>query len=303
MTDSQKLSSILVCTDVSGSADAPIRTAAALADLVDAKLHVLYAFDLSTMPYAEASRKKATFPDRIAACEKALADQVERTVPKDVGVESSELVIRTPYLAILERSREVGAQLIVLGAHQEEHSEGILGSTAERVLRVAEAPCLLVRDGLTLPLRRILIPTDLSESGRAALSVGLDWDRMFGEGDTEIEIVHVAPKEFHTNDFDFGENVIVPELRKEMAEATGPTGSAGRRLQERLLWGDKPADAILQHATEFRPDLIVLGTHGQGVIKRALIGSVASTIARRAASSVLLIPPHAPNWNNDTDQG
>jgi nucleotide-binding universal stress UspA family protein len=55
--------------------------------------------------------------------------------------------------------------------------------------------------------------------------------------------------------------------------------------------GAPAADAILRYAEEEGADLIVLGTRGFGAIRRALIGSVASTIARRAPCPILLVPP------------
>jgi nucleotide-binding universal stress UspA family protein len=64
-------------------------------------------------------------------------------------------------------------------------------------------------------------------------------------------------------------------------------------VREELLWGEPPAEEIVRYAEDNRADLIVLGTHGYGAVRRAVIGSVASEVARRASCAVLLVPPQA----------
>jgi nucleotide-binding universal stress UspA family protein len=92
--------------------------------------------------------------------------------------------------------------------------------------------------------------------------------------------------------FPFDQEVIVPELHREGEEAIARVGAdAGVRIREEVRWGDRPADEIVEMAVEERADLLVMGTHGRGAVKRALIGSVASGVARRATCPVLLVPP------------
>jgi nucleotide-binding universal stress UspA family protein len=49
----------------------------------------------------------------------------------------------------------------------------------------------------------------------------------------------------------------------------------------------KPHDEILRAAQEHGADLIALGVHGHGALERALFGSTAYHVARRATSPVL----------------
>lgn len=63
------------------------------------------------------------------------------------------------------------------------------------------------------------------------------------------------------------------------------------RLVPLLLVGASPADEILSYVRKAGPELLVMGTHGRGAVARALLGSVASSVARRAACPLLLVPP------------
>ncbi|WP_418284868.1 universal stress protein [Halorubrum sp. DTA46] len=51
----------------------------------------------------------------------------------------------------------------------------------------------------------------------------------------------------------------------------------------------KPAGAILEYATDHDIDQIVMGSHGRSGIDRALLGSVAETVTRRARIPVTII--------------
>ncbi|HEU0078622.1 MAG TPA: universal stress protein [Longimicrobiaceae bacterium] len=45
---------------------------------------------------------------------------------------------------------------------------------------------------------------------------------------------------------------------------------------------------------------LVLDTHGHGALRRALVGSIASAVARGAGCPVLLVPPAL--WSGDGDE-
>lgn len=53
-------------------------------------------------------------------------------------------------------------------------------------------------------------------------------------------------------------------------------------------------EGILEFAEEHQIDLIVVGTHGKGAIKRALLGSVSQQILHKTRIPVLIIPPTTP---------
>jgi len=54
-----------------------------------------------------------------------------------------------------------------------------------------------------------------------------------------------------------------------------------------------PAEEILEYATDMRPDLIVMGTHGRSGLKHLLLGSTAERVVARAPCPVLTIPREA----------
>jgi nucleotide-binding universal stress UspA family protein len=142
-------------------------------------------------------------------------------------------------------------------------------------------------------LKRILVPTDFSETSEAALRYGVELARAFK---SQIYLLHV------------------PERAGEAAEAEYPIGlfetmqnAAHDRLGHLLAAGEmrelkpecamrlgKPSEEIVRHAVEHEIDLIVMGTHGREGFARAFMGSVAETVVRRAPCPVLTVhhPEH-----------
>lgn len=76
-------------------------------------------------------------------------------------------------------------------------------------------------------------------------------------------------------------------LEEQLAKVDGVSD-----LEFRLLEGN-PLAAILEFAEEMEDGLVVLGSHGHGVIASVLLGSVAEGVVRKAEIPALIVPaPH-----------
>jgi nucleotide-binding universal stress UspA family protein len=69
---------------------------------------------------------------------------------------------------------------------------------------------------------------------------------------------------------------------------------AGFRSSKAILRGD-PKAALLDRAAEWKPDLIVVGSHGLKGLNRLLMGSVSDAIVRHAACSVQVVRSQPPS--------
>lgn len=79
------------------------------------------------------------------------------------------------------------------------------------------------------------------------------------------------------------------DLLKRSVEAAAKKGvKAEKKLIESSELMSHIADKILNDATKWRADLIVVGTHGRRGIKRLFWGSVAETIIREASIPILI---------------
>lgn len=295
---SPSLQTILAATDLSTACDPVLRAAGAVSLRTGAALHVIHAFDLPPSPYLDGREGATTFPGRIASARRALQEQVERAVPAGVSVAEQRIEIYAAHRAIAEYAAALEAGLVVIGPHTHTGlAAGVLGSTADRLMRTLQAPCLMVRGDFVLPLRRMLVPVDLSEAARPALVNALRWANALGHGespgrDTEVVVVHVVPRLADAAALPFDHATVAPGVNAEVDAAFQAAGAPRHvAMREEVLWGDNPADEIVGLAQREWMDLVVVATHGHGALARALVGSTASAVARRAPCPVLLVPP------------
>jgi nucleotide-binding universal stress UspA family protein len=288
--------SVLAATDLTPASDDVLGSAARLARAAGARLHVIHAFDLELSAYPGVDGSAPTFQGRIAEAEERLTRQLARTLPEGMEPASRQVVIYVAHRAIVDRAAQVQADVIVLGPHRD-HRAGVLGTTADRVIRSARCPCLVVRGPLELPLWRVLVPMDLSAPALRALDTALGWVDALGavNGDlpipaVELDVVHVLPRFFPGGALPVSHATVGPRLSEQVEQVLAEHASAPA-VREELLWGAGAAAEITRYAGEQAMGLIVLGTHGHGALKRALIGSVASVVARTAPCPVLLVPP------------
>lgn len=268
------LRTVLVATDLSDASLPAVRAAAELARLAGARLHAVYAAD---EPDAEAGRSLAVHL---------------RAAGIDPGRLAGSSVKRGPaHRAVAECAERLRADAVVLGPHRPapEGRPGI-GSTADRVVRTAGIPCLVVPGAFPLPLGRVLAPVDFSAAARGSLLVALTWAsalrrRVRGDGATELCVLHVAEPDEESPDE--ARAALHDEVEAVCSRAAG---FAGVRVREAVEGGDA-AEGILRHAASDAPDLLVLGTRGQGADGGDLLGSVSSAVVRRAAWPILLVPP------------
>lgn len=120
---------------------------------------------------------------------------------------------------------------------------------------------------------KILVPTDFSHTGDAALEMATALARDTG---AILLIVHADEPPML--------DPATEDLRK-MLHKIEPTDPAVR-YEHRLLIDD-PAHAIVRLAKDEDVDMIVMGTHGRTGLSRMLMGSVAEAVVRRAECPVL----------------
>ncbi len=142
-----QIRTILVPTDFSEDADAALEIARDLAKRFGAKIHLLHAYTL--LPFAPSPWNAglgAQFAVEIrSGAEKALMEVHQKLLADGLRVES-EVEEGAPASLIVEVARRLSADLIVMGTSGRTGlAHVLLGSVAERTLRLAPCPVLTVR--------------------------------------------------------------------------------------------------------------------------------------------------------------
>jgi nucleotide-binding universal stress UspA family protein len=271
--------------------------AAAIAGWYEARLSVLHvvpnllSLELALAPVDDQER------ERLMAHLKRFTEHIPRTVCLDLQLEEAADVHR----AIVDQANAVNADLLVIGSHGRSGiNRLLLGSIAEKMLRIAPCPILVVpRRAQDRPpegpvqFRSILCPIDFSDSSLLALEHALTAAE---EADAKLTLLHVIEVRPELSEFPFAAALDFVSLHAA-AEA-----DALRRLQALIpeqartyctvasvVHEGAPYRAIVNTAAEQQADLIVMGVHGRGAIDRLVFGSNTERVARQSTCPLLIV--------------
>jgi nucleotide-binding universal stress UspA family protein len=198
---------------------------------------------------------------------------------------------------IVDTAQTAGVDLLVMSTHGYSGvTRWLLGSTAEKVLRSAPCPTLIVRN--EAPLRRMLIPLDGSALAEQALPQAL---ALAGVLNCQVVLLRVvAPVRVEVV-----EGVLVEpglanrmqddayvEADKYLKRITETYARPGLILHAEVRTGP-PADQILAFAEAAPSDVIAMATHGRTGLRRWVYGSVTEKVLRTAHGSMLVVRPPA----------
>ena len=159
---------------------------------------------------------------------------------------------------------------------------------------------------MTPDIKRILYATDLSDNSAYAFGYAINLAKKFN---AEITILHVIDIMMgisvnmvgvYFNEKQLEENLqkrithVTEEINKRLKifldeKVSDDPESAGIVASIEICQG-YPANEILKKADDLHCDLIVMGTHGKGIVGQAFFGSVAKRVLRRVRKPVFIIP-------------
>lgn len=251
----------------------------------------------------------ADLPEERSRIQRELIEYL-RTIAKKLEPVAADvwLAVRDgrPADEILTFVEDVGADLIAMSTHGRSGiSRWAFGDVANRVLRGATCPVLLVRTGgdavtAPLPYQRILVPLDGSELAEQIVPyvkalISPNQTRVFlvsvlttGVADRTVTLLTSYPPglQLATTALQYAEVQLQSYLRSVAA-----TLREQRAMVQIAIRRGSPADEILAYAVEAETDLISMTTHGFSGASRWAYGSVAGRVLQGADSPVLLVRP------------
>ena len=291
-----KIQSILATTDFSEQSLSGVRYAVALAEKVGAPLHLLHVVEPPSRFSGMEDVPGALTDSQVAELARSqLKDLCERETNSNVRVRTS-VRIGKAFDEITIAARESSANLIVIATHGHTGAKRVLlGSTAERVVRHASCPVLIVRASagvkpVPFSPKKILVPIDFSKVSKDALPWAVLLARQFGSTLTLLHVVEKFPIDYTLADRGLdligrAEEQAAGDLK---AMASSLARSSGVDVSTHVR-GGSPYDQICDAAKTMGADLIVLTTHGYTGLKHVWLGSTAERVVRHAPCPVLAV--------------
>ena len=166
-----------------------------------------------------------------------------------------------------------------------------------------------------IEIKKILYATDLSENARHAFAYAVSLANLYGASITLLHTVEEVPGLVDKGVIGYIGAERWEEIKKQHYQEARETLTGKKRdyipirevldqfcqhtksshedhdfiADEILVTKGHPADEILSQAEKRNCDLIVMGTHGHGIVEEALLGSTARRVIRRSKNPVLVV--------------
>ena len=288
--------SVLIPIDFFASSQRVAERAALLPLTEGARLTLLHVVP-KLLPREAQRRAESDAQEALSEAKERLARALPPTVKVKTAVTSG-----TAALEIAKQAKSLRTELIVMGRVGARAVRDLfIGSTAERVVRQAQCPVLVVRLPAHHGYQRPALALDLDEAAPAALAFAL---RMLPAPPPPMLLVHAYDAPFH--------GLIYPSLAPDEAKeyrryykqkaahgfarllaaqrAGGLPNAEGARWVLKVQYGS-PRALIPKAVAKHRADLLVLGTHGRSGVAQAFLGTVAGDVLRDVPCDVLVVPP------------
>ena len=295
---------ILLTTDLSPNAEAAVPFAVALAKQSGGTIHLFHAFE-NEMREALMSGNLFGASAWLTAVHKQREEKLTEfamNLSAKTGLEITHTCVHGhPANEAITFARKVNADLIVLSTHGRTGIQHlILGSVAEKVVRLSPVPVLTVRPGEIVPdeFKTILVPTDFSANADAALPFAVKLAKQHG---AKLILAHVVENSTYYSDTTWSEGIgpdveqwmesIKAQGEKKLAEAAALLASKSEVPVTAVLKCGRAHEEICAIAKEHKADIMVLSTHGYTGFSHLAYGSVAERVLRSCSVPMVSIRP------------
>jgi nucleotide-binding universal stress UspA family protein len=235
--------------------------------------------------------------DRLRADREAMLERAAGRVRRPGVDVRTRLVEGRAASVIVDVAEEIAADLVIRGARGHGALErAVLGSVSAEVVDQARCAVLVARRSA---VHRILIGTDGSDVATSAIAFVAGSGLFVGSLARVINALDIDASwwlGFTPGDAAFAVEPYVSVVNEGRRRGDEITIAAGRVLRSNgldaslVVHEGQAAAAIVEEAESWRADLVVVGTRGNGLLKRMLLGSTARSVLHHAAASVLIVP-------------
>jgi nucleotide-binding universal stress UspA family protein len=140
-------------------------------------------------------------------------------------------------------------------------------------------------------MKKVIVAVDGSDHGAKALQWAIEFATRFQVPLTTINVVvppYVPPEPYATGSAALEE--AVRRFGEEVARSAAQKASAAGLTASWRVETGSPSETIVEAAQAEKADLIVIGSRGQGAIRRVLLGSVSNRLVHLSQIPVVVVP-------------
>ena len=290
---------ILTATDFSEYSKVALDICLGVSKCMKTKLYVLHTIEKFPHDYRHLL-SRAAHADTKQKLEEEAVRKISAMIPAEL-LESGDVIpivrFGKPFLEIIQVAKEKKVDLLAVGTRGRAGMDRIiLGSVAERIVRKADCPVMVIRGRKYVGFKRIIVPIDLSDCSRIALEYAVATARAHSSKLTILHVYegsYVEPYIKAANSEEKADGIIkeIELVNETKYDEFLKTVDLSGVEYEKLLKKGIPEFDIVETAMEQQANLIVMGTHGRSGIKHILIGSTAEEVIRTVHCDIIIVKP------------
>jgi universal stress protein E len=279
---------LLSATDLLPKSEYSIDRAGLLADELDAELSLLHVVS----PVAPGRVLEQSLQIAIGRMKSRVRSPLwhAETTP--------EVVVRpgNPARVILDTIAREAPDLVIMGPHE---SRGVVdalqGTIAEKIVSARNSSVLVVQSSAKVAYRNVLLALDVAASSRAAVRAA---ERLVLRDGVQATAIHACSATGHAVFQAADMDAALAGMHADSSPGAAAVAlrdlleqeSADPSRYELVVTEGNPLPAILRAIEKRQPDLLVMGTRGDGWMRRAVLGSVANQLLKVARCDILIVP-------------
>jgi nucleotide-binding universal stress UspA family protein len=144
-------------------------------------------------------------------------------------------------------------------------------------------------------IKKILMPTDGSETARKALNYAVDLAKQTGATITLLSVIdtrfHIAQQIPASSEVPLTETMqdYLRQNAQSFIEAAEKVSRAKGLKSKKVIRSGHPIEEILEEAEKSKVDLIIMGSHGKTALEAAFLGSITFGVIHRDTKYPVLI--------------
>jgi universal stress protein E len=285
-----RLKNILLGSDFSPCSASALQQATRITKWHGARLHAVHVVNATFVrEYAEALERPLMLLE--SEILEAMRIEMNQWLAKTEGAIEGEVLIGMPLDVLLRKTKELNADLLILGLHGEQGEHTGAGQLATKCLRKAATKVMLVHKDHGGPFKNVIACVDFSEASREAVEQAL---RVGEQDQSHVHFVHVftSPwRQLHLHMEDSGSS---PDWEQKYLEAqqarlklfVGDT--RGVHVSFSMVVSGSVLEGISACVRDLHADLLVMGGRGQSNLSYVLLGSTVERLLNELSCSVLV---------------
>jgi nucleotide-binding universal stress UspA family protein len=220
-----------------------------------------------------------------AAAREALEEALVGNVPPEAIANLEVLMGRAAWMLPRAAKRREADLLVLGGRHHSVLKRWFGGSVAHHVVRTSDVPTLIAIPPTSV-IDRVLVAVDLSAATEATITAGREFANLFG---ADLRVLHAIEPLPTTFPVQVPSPVTYRVKVEEQFRATLDRLTDGSDLDGVVREGAVER-VVADEVEAWGADVVVVGSHGKGLVDRFLLGSTTHRLLNRLPASLLVVP-------------